>query len=163
MPSKTMPLWRYMSTAFTLGFRHADIGLGYLGGLVARASSVGISLFVPLLVNAAFLSSGLCNEGGMDTPGGLPDIKRRCPRAYVLAAELTGVSQLVALLSAPAFGYMSAKFGTSIPLIIKQDTTRGYNMEYQRPLLLCQMARILPTNTRLWCPRGSLVKWTSQI
>ena len=116
--ARNMPFWEYMSTAFTLGFRHADIGLGYLGGLVARASSVGISLFVPLLVNAAFLSSGRCDDDDMGHPGGLSDLKRRCPGAYLLAAELTGVSQLVALLSAPGFGYVSAKFGTSMPLIL---------------------------------------------
>ena len=82
---------------------------------MARASSVGISLFVPLLVNASFTSSGLCKSG--DTPGGLPDLKRRCPEAYVLAAQLTGVSQMVALICAPAFGYASAKFGLTVPLM----------------------------------------------
>lgn len=109
-------LWRQFWTAFTLGFSNSEISLGYIGGFVARASSVGISLFIPLLVNATFLSSGLCPNDG-ETPGGLPDIKRRCPEAYVLAAELTGVSQFVALVCAPIFGYASAKLGTTIPLI----------------------------------------------
>ena len=109
--AKAMPLWRHLYAAFMLGLRRPEIGLGYLGGFVARASSVGISLFVPLLVNALFLSSGHCSNKGPHTPRGLPDIKRRCPRAYTLAAALTGVSQLVALLSAPIFGYLSAKVG----------------------------------------------------
>lgn len=99
----------YLYRAFTAGWRRSDIGLGYLGGFVARASSVGISLFVPLLINAAFLSSGLCTDSISDSPSGLPDIKRKCPRAYILAAQMTGVSQLVALLTAPFFGYASAK------------------------------------------------------
>jgi MFS family permease len=98
-------------TAISLGFRRSDIGLGYVGGFVARASSVGISLFVPLLVNALFRSSGLCGHDQEDDVGGLPDLKRKCSQAYVLAAELTGVSQLVALLCAPIFGYASAKLG----------------------------------------------------
>ena len=114
----SISLWRYFSKAVMLGFQNSDIGLGYLGGFVARASSVGISLFIPLLINACFLSSGLCSIDGRDTPGGLPDIKRRCPQAYVLAAEMTGVSQLVALLCAPAFGYISARIGTHSPLLL---------------------------------------------
>lgn len=97
--------------AISLGFRRADVGLGYVGGFVARASSVGISLFVPLLVNALFRSSGLCGPGDGHQVDGLPDLKRACSRAYIVAAGLTGLSQLVALLSAPVFGYASAKLG----------------------------------------------------
>jgi hypothetical protein len=109
-------LWQYFWTALKLGLTNSDISIGYIGGFVARASSVGISLFIPLLVNASFSSSGLCSKDE-NTPGGLPDLKRRCPEAYVLAAELTGVSQLVALLCAPIFGYASAKLGTTTPLM----------------------------------------------
>jgi len=112
-------LGRNLSIAFLAGFRHSEIAMGYLGGFVARASSVGISLFIPLLVNAMFISSGLCDiEQNPDTPAGLPDIKRRCPRAYVVAAELTGVSQMVALIFAPVFGYVSAKVSRrGLPLL----------------------------------------------
>lgn len=98
---------RSLQQALTAGFRQRDIALGYTGGFVARASSVGISLFIPLLVNAMFLSSHLCQE--VDTPAGLPDIKRRCPRAYVVAAEMTGVCETVALIAAPIFGYLSSR------------------------------------------------------
>lgn len=105
--------------ALMFGFTRKDIFIGYVGGFVARASSVGISLFVPLLVNAAFLSSGLCAPAQtLGEPAGLPDIKRRCPRAYVVAAELTGASQLVALLCAPLFGYWSSRLSNkNIPLM----------------------------------------------
>ena len=109
-------LLRNFWVALKLGVTNSDITLGYIGGFVARASSVGISLFVPLIINASFLESGLCPSTDVGQPGGLPDIKRRCPQAYVLAAELTGVSQLVALLSAPLFGYASAKLGSIMPL-----------------------------------------------
>lgn len=112
--------WSMLYCALHAGFTRKDIFIGYVGGFVARASSVGISLFVPLLVNAAFSSSGLCApEQAFENPAGLPDIKRQCPRAYVVAAELTGVSQLVALLSAPLFGYWSSRIANkNIPLIV---------------------------------------------
>jgi len=118
--SATIPAWRLLFGAFKMGFQNSNIGLGYLGGFVARASSVGISLFVPLLVNALFLNSGLCSAISLaDRPAGLPDIRRQCPRAYVVAAELTGVSQMVALLCAPAFGYLSARTSRKgLPLMI---------------------------------------------
>ena len=92
--------------AIRLGYQNPLLGLGYIGGLVARASSVGISLFIPLFVNAYFISSGLCD----DSPGGTKDVGKQCRRAYVLAAELTGVSQLVALLFAPVFGYLGDRY-----------------------------------------------------
>ncbi|KAL9617866.1 MAG: hypothetical protein Q9160_007354 [Pyrenula sp. 1 TL-2023] len=103
------PAWSRFSTAFALAFRNGDIGVGYVGGFVARASSVGLSLFIPLLVNAHFQSSGLCVEDALETPGGLPDLKRKCPKAYILAAQLSGVASLVGLIVAHPFGYFSSK------------------------------------------------------
>jgi hypothetical protein len=94
--------------AVVLGFRHGDIFIGYIGGLVARASSVGISLFIPLFVNHYYRVLGVCNGGHNEGPGTSPgDIKLSCPDAYRLASILTGVSQLVALIAAPVFGYLS--------------------------------------------------------
>lgn len=117
--SRFLSLWRPLYEAALAGFQHSDIGIGYLGGFVARASSVAISLFVPLLVNASFLGSGLCAVQTTGQPNGLPDIQRRCPRAYVVAAQLTGVSQLVALLCAPLFGYAAARSKiNNLPLMV---------------------------------------------
>ncbi|PLB50672.1 MFS general substrate transporter [Aspergillus steynii IBT 23096] len=100
------PYLRQLNAAITLGFRQRDIFIGYLGGFVARASSVGISLFVPLFVNHYYRASGLCG-GNRDT--GPSGIKESCREAYVLASILTGVSQLIALIAAPAFGFLSEK------------------------------------------------------
>ena len=101
--------------AVGLGYRNPLLGLGYIGGFVARASSVGISLFIPLFVNAYFISSGLCD----DEWSGTEDLKERCGGAYILAAELTGVSQLVALLFAPVFGYLGDRYRRyNIPLLV---------------------------------------------
>ncbi|MCJ1272458.1 hypothetical protein MMC21_000244 [Puttea exsequens] len=95
-----------LSESITLGFTSPRLGLAYLGGFVARASSVGISLFIPLLVNAYYISSGVCDEVGRDPQ----DAKEHCKGAYVLAAELTGVSQLVALVFAPILGFLADKY-----------------------------------------------------
>lgn len=106
--STRFPYLNQLGSAISLGFRNRDIFVGYLGGFVARASSVGISLFIPLFVNNYYRRSGLCDE--RPTEGANPgDIKRSCPKAYVLASILTGVSQLIALIAAPAFGYLSEK------------------------------------------------------
>lgn len=97
---------RLLLESVALGFKSPSLGLGYLGGFVARASSVGISLFIPLFVNAHYISSGLCDEAGRNPP----DVKDRCREAYVLAAKLTGFSQLVALLFAPIFGFLADRY-----------------------------------------------------
>ncbi|USW47339.1 Putative major facilitator superfamily, MFS transporter superfamily [Septoria linicola] len=95
--------------ALKLGFTDSAIGLGYLGGFVARASSVAISLFIPLFVNAYFVRSGLCTSN----PDNLTDIKQNCERAYKLAAALTGIGELAALLCAPIFGWLGGRAATT--------------------------------------------------
>lgn len=98
-----------------LGFTDSDVALGYLGGFVARASTVAISLFVPLFVNAFFIRNGFC-QGSPNNPS--PELKKECRQAYVLASILTGVAQLVGLICAPVFGYLSSRTGrVSWPII----------------------------------------------
>nr|POE77796.1 hypothetical protein CFP56_09439 [Quercus suber] len=91
--------------AVLLGFTDSAIGLGYVGGFVARASSVGISLFIPLFVNAYFVRSGLCTSN----PDNLTDIKDNCKKAYTLAAALTGIAETAALICAPLFGWLGGR------------------------------------------------------
>lgn len=111
-----LPYWRLLFDSTVLGFKDAQIGLGYLGGFVARASSVGISLFIPLYINAYFISNGFC-KGSPTDPS--PELKKECTAAYMLSSELTGISQLIALLCAPAFGYLSDRYRRfNIPLLI---------------------------------------------
>lgn len=98
---------RLFKESVLLGFSSSNIGLGYVGGFVARASSVAISLFIPLFTNTYFLSTGECKVSDPSDPA---NIKDACPQAYKLAAMLTGISQLIALLCAPLFGYVSARF-----------------------------------------------------
>ena len=117
--SKRVPFHRLLLSALALGVQDVDIGLGYLGGFVARASSVGISTFIPLATNAYFISRGTCDDEPTDLGASdLSDIKNSCRRAYILAATLTGTSQLVALISAPLFGFFSGRYPRfNIPLL----------------------------------------------
>lgn len=80
-------LWAALRAAFEDG----RIGVGYVGGFVARASSVGISLFVPLWVNHYFISTGRCQPGSL-----LPDpTMDLCRRSYVLASgKITNLPSL---------------------------------------------------------------------
>ncbi|KAI0834782.1 hypothetical protein F5Y06DRAFT_277885 [Hypoxylon sp. FL0890] len=111
-----LPYHRLLVSSLRLGVTDPNIALGYLGGFVARASTVAISLFVPLYVNAFFIENGFC-RGSPNDPS--PELKKECRAAYVLASILTGVAQLAALLCAPLFGYASRKSGgVDIPLVI---------------------------------------------
>ncbi|KAF2972128.1 hypothetical protein GQX73_g1491 [Xylaria multiplex] len=98
------------------------IALGYLGGFVARASTVAISLFIPLYVNTYFMSHGFC-QGSPNDPS--PDLKRECRAAYVLAASLSGVAQFIALLCAPVFGYVNARRYKGVNLGVLVATSLG--------------------------------------
>lgn len=111
-----LPYYRLLLDSSLLAFRDAQIGLGYLGGFVARASSVGISLFIPLYINAYFIRNGFCRGSPTDPS---PELKKECRAAYILSAELTGISQLIALLCAPLFGYLSDRYRTwNVPLLV---------------------------------------------
>ncbi|KAI0528057.1 hypothetical protein F5B22DRAFT_583435 [Xylaria bambusicola] len=104
--STPLPYHHLLLSSLRLGATDPHIALGYLGGFVARASTVAISLFLPLYVNTYFMSHGFC-QGSPNDPS--PDLKRECRAAYVLAASLSGVAQLIALLCAPVFGYVNAR------------------------------------------------------
>lgn len=95
-----LPYRQLLRDAVVLGVTDSYIGLGYLGGFVARASTVAISAFIPLFVKIFFLEQVV--DGG-DVHG-----QRK---AYVLASILTGVAQLFALVFAPVFGYLSRRRG----------------------------------------------------
>ncbi|KAK6331562.1 hypothetical protein TWF718_002111 [Orbilia javanica] len=89
------------------------IGLGYLGGFVARSISVGISLFIPLYVNQWMRARGMCPPVLPSDP----NYKKSCREAYILAAMLTGTSQLSALVFAPIVGYFSDRYEPQYPLL----------------------------------------------
>ncbi|KAK3368239.1 hypothetical protein B0H63DRAFT_422901 [Podospora didyma] len=113
---KVLPYWHLLKDSVRLGFTDSEIALGYLGGFVARASTVAISLFVPLFVNTFFIQNGYC-KGAVNDPS--PILKEECRKAYVLASILTGVAQLVGLICAPLFGYLSSRTGkVNYPIVL---------------------------------------------
>ncbi|KAI1406695.1 hypothetical protein F4819DRAFT_501852 [Hypoxylon fuscum] len=113
-----LPYHRLLLSSLRLGTTDPNIALGYLGGFVARASTVAISLFIPLYVNAFYIDNGYCRGSPTDPS---PELKKECRAAYVLASILTGVAQLAALLCAPLFGYASGRrggAGVDVPLVV---------------------------------------------
>ncbi|KAL2136588.1 hypothetical protein VTI74DRAFT_2893 [Chaetomium olivicolor] len=114
--NKPLPYHHLLLDSLRLGFTDSSIALGYLGGFVARASTVAISLFIPLYINAFFIRNGYC-QGSPNDPS--PELKKECRQAYVLASILTGVAQLVGLICAPLFGYLSSTIGTvNWPIVV---------------------------------------------
>lgn len=100
-------------TAATLPFHQENVGLAYFGGFIARATSVAVTLFIPLYVSQYYRREGLCQSGkslmsmGLHSMAGGAENPRTCPKAYTAASILTGTSQLIALLSGPFFGWVS--------------------------------------------------------
>ena len=101
--------------AARLGFRHRLFGLAYLGGFAARASSVCITTFIPLLVNNCSASMGGCDADDQNPS----DIKRQCHDVFVVSSQLTGISQTAGLVGALPFGFFARKSPyPSMPLAI---------------------------------------------
>ncbi|KAG6126668.1 hypothetical protein E4U38_006819 [Claviceps purpurea] len=103
---QVLPYLHLFKASVMLGFTDSRIALGYIGGFVARASTVAISLFIPLYVNTFFISNGFC-QGSPNDPS--PELKKECRAAYVLSSMLTGVAQLMGLLCAPVLGYLAGR------------------------------------------------------
>ena len=67
-------------------------------------------------MNAFFIGNGFC-QGSPNDPS--PELKKECRQAYVLASILTGVAQLVGLICAPVFGYLSSRTGkVNWPIVV---------------------------------------------
>lgn len=111
-----MPYLGHIKRAVLLSFSDSRLALAYAGGFVARASTVAVSLFVPLFINTYFIRNGFCHGSPTDTS---PELKRECGEAYVLSSILTGVAQLAGLISAPIFGHLSSRTGRiNYPILV---------------------------------------------
>lgn len=119
---KPLAYHQLLLSSLRLGATDRHIAIGYLGGFVARASTVAISLFIPLYINTYFIRNGFC-QGSPNDPS--PELKKECRAAYILSSILSGVAQLIALLCAPLFGYLSSRRWKGINLPITVATLCG--------------------------------------
>lgn len=98
--AETQPgYFRLLRLGISLSKSDHRVQLAYVGAFVARSSTVANAVFLPLLAYTFYRRSGECT--------GLS--KATCSEAYIFAAILTGVAQTVALISAPAWGWLIDK------------------------------------------------------
>lgn len=77
---------------------------------------MAISLFIPLYINTYYIRNGFC-QGSPNDPS--PELKKECRAAYLLSSVLTGVAQLLGLICAPIFGYVSSRRGpVNYPIVV---------------------------------------------
>ena len=90
------------------------VPLTYLASMAARVQTIAVSQFVPVLVNAFYLSSGRCRT--LSSPHApTQDTKEQCHAAFALASSVTGTVQLTALLVAPLAGHIAHRYSSSMP------------------------------------------------
>ncbi|KAF9972663.1 hypothetical protein BGZ73_004199 [Actinomortierella ambigua] len=88
------------------------IALAYLAGMLARADSIIVSLFISLWVNQYYIDTGRCALADADEISQV--VKDTCREAYTWTSVVTGVSQVCALVGAPVFGYLADKVHQSL-------------------------------------------------
>ncbi|ANB14484.1 putative membrane protein [Sugiyamaella lignohabitans] len=111
----SLPYFQTIKMGF-LAAKDRQVALSYVGGLVARSATVALTLFVPLAVNFYFYEQGICKVG--DPHDALPDVKKGCHEAYVLAAILTGIANTVSLVFAPIWGLLGDYIGQHGSLMV---------------------------------------------
>ncbi|KAJ3082995.1 hypothetical protein HK102_001335 [Quaeritorhiza haematococci] len=87
---------------------------GYIGGFLARASSVIITIFLPLWMYKYYIDKGACSVRDPNDP----DIRETCREAYVKASTLSGVAQTLVLVGAPIFGILADRFYRPLATLI---------------------------------------------
>lgn len=100
VPQDLMGYFKLLHNGILLSKDDFRIQLAYIGSFVSRSTTVANSVFIPLLVYNFYYKSGQC-DSDHDVPS-----KQTCHDGYVFAAILTGVSQTVALCSAPLWAYL---------------------------------------------------------
>lgn len=96
IPQK-IPYWAEFREGLAAASTDSYVQLALVGSFVARSTTVCTSVFIPLLVYKYYESQGKCTDGyGKDD----------CYDGYVFAAILTGVTQTVALICAPLWGWL---------------------------------------------------------
>lgn len=81
-----------------------QIQLAYAGAFVARSTTVATSVFIPLVVYKYYSAIGAC--GDHPNVAEIPN-QSDCYDGYIFLAILTGVAQVVALVSSPLWGIVA--------------------------------------------------------
>lgn len=102
MEGTVMSYFELMKEGWLSAQNDRRVALGYMGGMLSRATSVVLALFVPMWVNNWYYEHGLCHQ---DDPEG-------CKPAITQAAILTGIANTVLLVAAPLAGYASDRYGS---------------------------------------------------
>ncbi|KAG0234684.1 hypothetical protein BGW42_006304 [Actinomortierella wolfii] len=92
------------------------ISLAYLAGMLARADSIIVSLFISLWINQHYIDSHLCALTDADEISQV--VKETCREAYTWTSVVTGVSQVCALVGAPIFGYLADKIHCALLVVV---------------------------------------------
>ena len=95
--------------------RDKNIAMSYLGGFVARADTIVVSVFISLFVNQYFVEQGLC-EIHPDDPS--DTVKSGCHDAFAISAALAGTSQTVALILAAPVGILCDRFNRNATMLL---------------------------------------------
>ena len=93
------------------------VALAYVNGFAARTSTIIVTLFIPLWVNAYFNDNNLCPE--VD-PRNENQVRELCRDAFSLASIITGTAQVAALVGAPFFGVLADRFGHTSSLQVRR-------------------------------------------
>lgn len=104
-----------LKEGFSIALTEKQIALAYMGGFVARSTTVATVMFIPLVINVYFHNQGSCS-GNIHDPDS--ELKSSCPKAYLISAIVTGISQTAALFLAPVWGYTTDKFGRKATLLV---------------------------------------------
>lgn len=99
---------------FAIAQSEKQIALAYMGGFVARSTTVATVMFIPLVINVYFHNEGRCS-GDIHDP--TSELKNSCPKAYLISVIVTGISQTAALALAPVWGFTTDRFGRKFTLL----------------------------------------------
>ncbi|KAJ3107851.1 hypothetical protein HDU97_003199, partial [Phlyctochytrium planicorne] len=105
-PGETIQSVLRLALDGVLAAKNVRVLLGYIGASLARGDTVIITIFMPLWVYKSYIEKGLCEAPSPDDP----DIKDVCRQAYLRASALSGVTQTLALVAAPLFGWLADRF-----------------------------------------------------
>lgn len=130
-----------LPVGFLIAMKESEVSLAYLSGFAVsccsfldiygandwtcqtRAQALVVSAFIPVLVNAFFIDSGLCDALNEPSFKLALTSDHSCRQAFIFSSTLTGIIQLSSLLFSPVLGLVTSKY--SQPLILGFTSLAG--------------------------------------